>query len=451
MTIASPIRYPNLASPRFMARRGWWLAVFNLLLPGSAQILAGSRRLGRFGLLSTFALWLLAALAVVAYLAWPTSVYNVLTSPEGLWAAQLLLIAYALTWVVLTIDTLRLVRLVRASPAARAWIAVFTVLVLAGVTCTAGYASVVAASARGTLGNVFASGPSVAPVNGRYNIMLLGGDAGPDRQGLRPDSMSVVSIDAETGRAVTIGLPRNLNPTPFSAGSPMRADYPHGYGYGGRCDVDVCQLNSIYTEVEVYKRKLYPDAAAKHSEPGIEAMRDALEGATGLHIQFYVLIDMQGFSDLIDALGGVDITVTEKLPIGGDENLNGVVAWIQPGKQHMNGYLAQWYARSRHNTSDYDRMARQRQLQDAILKQVNPVNVVTKFQAISAAGEQVVKTDIPQQMLGYFVNLGMKTRRLPVTTLELVPPTIDPAKPDYAEIHSLVRNAVAPASTTAGG
>jgi anionic cell wall polymer biosynthesis LytR-Cps2A-Psr (LCP) family protein len=119
----------------------------------------------------------------------------------------------------------------------------------------------------------------------------------------------------------------------------------------------------------------------------------------------------------------------------------------------MNGYTAQWYARSRHGTSDYDRMARQRQLQDAILKQVNPVNVVTKFQDIAKAGTQVVKTDIPQSMLGYFVDLGMKTRKIPVTTLELVPPTIDPTDPDYTEIHKLVKQAVAPppSSTPAAG
>ena len=74
-------------------------------------------------------------------------------------------------------------------------------------------------------------------------------------------------------------------------------------------------------------------------------------------------------------------------------------------------------------------MARQRQLQDAILKQVNPVNVVTKFQGIANAGAQVMKTDIPQSMLGYFVDLGMKTRKLPVKQLELVPPLIDPTNP----------------------
>lgn len=165
--------------------------------------------------------------------------------------------------------------------------------------------------------------------------MLLGGDAGPDREGLRPDSMSIVSVDAATGKAVTIGLPRDLDTVPFASSSPLHGLYPDGYGYKGRCDVDVCQLNSIYTEVELYKPELYPTAKEHGSEPGIEAMRDALEGATGLTIQYFVLIDMQGFADLIDSLGGVDVTVSERVPIGGDENLNGVVEWIQPGQARI--------------------------------------------------------------------------------------------------------------------
>ncbi len=443
MTIASPLRHPDPSSAPVMTRRGWWLVVLNVLLPGSAQLLAGSRRLGRFGLLATLLLWLLALAALAVALLAPSTLYTLATQSASLLAAQVLLIAYAVLWVVLTFDTLRLVRLVKARPAARGWIAAFSVLVLVGLTASAGYASVVAGSARGALGDIFADGPSVPPVDGRYNIMLLGGDAGPDREGMRPDSMSIVSVDAATGQAVTIGLPRDLDPVPFPASSPMHELYPDGYGYQDHCDVDVCQLNSIYTEVELYKPKLYPKAAAKGSEPGIEAMRDALEGATGLRIQYYVLIDMQGFADLIDALGGVDIKVTERIPIGGDENLNHVSEWIEPGEHHMDGYHAQWYARARHGSSDYDRMARQRQLQDAILKQVNPVTVATKFQAIAKAGTQVVKTDIPQSMLGYFVDLGMKTRKLPVRQLELVPPTIQPDDPDYTQIHQLVQQALA--------
>lgn len=444
----TPLRHPNAGSAGEMTKRGWWLVGLNILLPGSAQLVAGDRRLGRIGLLATLTLWTLVLLGLIVMVIAPSTIYTLATQSGSLTIAQILLIAYALLWVVLTLDTLRLVRLVKARPNARGWIAAFSVLVLVGLAGTAAYGSVVAGSARGALGDIFTAGPSEPPVDGRYNIMLLGGDAGPDRDGLRPDSMSIVSIDASTGKAVTIGLPRDLDPVPFPASSPLHEHYPDGYGYRDRCDVDVCQLNSIYTEVELYKPELYPKAVAKGSEPGIEAMRDALEGATGLTIQYYVLIDMQGFADLIDALGGVTVTVTDRIPIGGDENLNGVVEWIEPGKQHLDGYHAQWYARARHGSSDYDRMARQRQLQEAILAQFNPVNVVAKFEDIAHAGAQVMKTDIPQSMLGYFVDLGMKTKEQPVTRLELVPPTIDPENPDYTQIHQLVKDAVAPTTPT---
>jgi hypothetical protein len=57
-----------------------------------------------------------------------------------------------------------------------------------------------------------------------------------------------------------------------------------------------------------------------------------------------------------------------------------------------------------------------------------------------------MKTDIPQSMLGYFVDLGMKTRKLPVKQLELVPPTIDPENPDYTQIRQLVQQALTPAT-----
>ena len=59
-----------------------------------------------------------------------------------------------------------------------------------------------------------AAGDKVAK-QGRYNILLMGGDAGKDRTGLRPDSMTVASVDAETGRTVLISLPRNLEDVPF--------------------------------------------------------------------------------------------------------------------------------------------------------------------------------------------------------------------------------------------
>ncbi|TFC44965.1 LytR family transcriptional regulator [Cryobacterium sp. TMT1-21] len=446
---SSPIRRPDLGSPQVMTKRAWWLVVLNFVLPGSVQVLAGSRRLGRFGLRMTFTLITLAVIAGVVYVLWPTVVLTVFTNSIGLWAAALLLAVYAVVWLVLTLDTLRLVRLVRAVPRSRPVIAALTTVLMVAVVGTAGYGAYLATTASGFLSSVFMAGPTEPPVDGRYNILLLGGDAGPDRDGLRPDSISVVSIDAETGQASMIGLPRNLEDVPFSPG-PLADLYPEGYGAIDGCEVDACMLNSIFTEVELKSPEMYPKAVDQGSEPGIEGMRDAAQGVTGLTIQYYVLIDMQGFSDLVDALGGVDITVDHRVPVHSDDTFTKVAFWFEPGRQHMDGYHALWYARSRHDTSDYDRMVRQRQVQEAILAQANPANVLSKFQAVASAGSQVVKTDIPQGMLGYFTNLASKTKKLPIKSVELVPDNnVDPENPDYDVIRSLIQEALAPPATDA--
>ena len=440
---SSPIRFPNSRSSQLMTRRAWWLVVLNILIPGSAQVLAGSRRLGRFGLGATLGFLALVLVAGLLYALTPEVMLTIATNSIGLWVLAAVMVFYAMVWVVLTFDTMRLVRLVKARPKARPFIAGLAVVVMVTVAGTAGYGAYVATTASGFLSSVFTAGPSEPPADGRYNIMLLGGDAGADREGMRPDSTSVVSIDAKTGKADIIGLPRDLEYVPFPADSPMNTVYPNGYGYNGTCDVDDCQLKSIYTEVEVKSPELYPDAVAEGSEPGIEAMRDAASGVTGLTIQYYVLIDMQGFSQLIDALGGVDINVEERLPIGGQlEDLSDVEGWVEPGQQHMDGFTALWYGRARHGSSDYDRMSRQRVLQEAILQQFNPANVLTKFQGVAQAGEQVVKTDVPQGMLGYFTNLASKTKELPVGAVELVPDNgVDPTDPDYDYIAGLIDEA----------
>ena len=447
---SSPIRYPNSGSRQVMTRRAWWLVVLNIILPGSAQVLAGSRGLGRFGLRATLTFLGLLILAGVVYALNPEILLTVATNSIGLWILAAVMVFYGIVWLILTFDTIRLTRLVKARPKARPFIAGLATVVMVAVCGTAGYGAYVATTTSDFLSTVFATGPSEPPVDGRYNILLLGGDAGADRLGMRPDSTSVVSIDAETGKADIIGIPRDLEYVPFPADSPLHASYPDGYGYDGVCDVDVCQLNSIYTEVELKSPEMYPNAVAEGSEPGIEAMRDAASGITGLTIQYYVLIDMQGFSQLIDALGGVDIDVAERLPIGGQEDdLSDVEGWVEAGPQHMDGFTALWYGRARHGTSDYDRMSRQRVLQGAILQQFNPANVLTKFQGVAQAGQEVVKTDVPQGMLGYFTTLAAKTQKLPVGAVELVPDNgVDPTDPDYEYIAGLIDAALNPVTET---
>jgi LCP family protein required for cell wall assembly len=430
-----------------MTRRAWWLVGLNILLPGSAQLLAGNRKLGRFGVVSTFALWIIAILTLVFFLFGRPVLYTLFTNVIALTVIQVVIVFYVVLWIALTIDTLRLARLIKVAPGARPLVAALAVVVLVGVSSTANYGVVVTGATRDAINQIFTSGQAAEAVDGRYNILLLGGDAGPDRQGLRPDSISVVSIEAATGKATMVGIPRNLEQAPFVEGSPLYGPFPDGYDCG-----DNCLISYLYT-YGIEHPDLYPDAALNGSNAGVEAMRDAVEGVLGMTLQYYVLIDMQGFSDLIDSLGGVQIESTGRYPIGGGEDRNSqpinVEGWIEPGMQHMDGYTALWYARARHGTSDYDRMARQRQVQEAILAQFGPANVLGKFQAVAQAGAQVVTTDVPSAALPYFVDLAEKTRALPIEKLELVPANgVDVVRPDFDEIRTMVDTALAPTEST---
>ncbi len=426
-----------------MTKRAWWLVGLNILIPGSAQVLAGDRRMGRFGLGATLVLWVIAAAAIALAVVNRSLLVGLLTNSIVLIVLVVLLAFYAILWVVMTLDTLRLVRLVRVAPSARAFVGGLAVVALIVTSGGAGYAATNAVSAIGLLDTVFSGGQVAPPIDGRYNILLLGGDAGPDRMGLRPDSISVASIDAETGAAVIFGLPRNMELVPFVEGSPLYGPFPDGYDCG-----DDCLLNYLYTYGQDHP-DLYPEAVSGGSNPGIEATKDAVEGVLGITLQYFVLIDMQGFSDLIDALGGVDITVAERLPYGSNNYDDGSSApplgYIEAGEQHMSGQVALWYARSRYQSNDYQRMERQRQVQEALLKQFEPSNVLLKFQAVAAAGGEVVSTDIPQPMLSYFVELAGKTRALPIEKLNFAPPEVpDTAHPDFAAIQARVAEMLAP-------
>jgi LCP family protein required for cell wall assembly len=384
-----------------MRKRAWWLIVLTVVVPGSAQLVAGNRKLARIGITATLVMWALGLLALIIGLINRSWLVAIVTMPILVSVIAVALLGYALIFAVLAFDTMRLMRLGRLYSRDR-WIAL-TGLALAAIlgTSVISWAGNTAGVSAGALGSIFNQGGFTSPVNGRYNILLLGSDSGDDRFGLRPDSISVVSIDATTGKTVNIGIPRNMQRVSFSSGSPMLQVYPDGWS----CGVD-CLINAIYKDVTDNHAELYPDAERQGSTPGIEATRDAVEWVTGLTIQSYVIIDMAAFSSLIDSLGGIDINVKQRLPIGGQrDDASDAKGWIEVGQQRMDGYLALWYARSRHLTSDYDRMRRQHEVENAVLKQMEPANVLTRFQDIASAGKKLVKTDIPGPMLSTYVEL----------------------------------------------
>jgi LCP family protein required for cell wall assembly len=424
-----------------MTKRAWWLVSLNVVLPGAAQLVAGNRRLGRLGVASTFVLWAVVILALVGSAVNREVLLSIVSNTVTLTVLQVALGLYAILWVLLTLDTLRLTRLVRIGARARPAVAIVAIVALVAVAGAAGYGSASAGSANSAIAHIFVGSKFAAPVNGRYNILLLGGDAGPDRLGLRPDSTSVASIDAVTGATTIIGIPRNTEQVRFVKGSPLWGPFPNGYNCGDQCLIDY-----LYTYGQEHP-DLYPNAAQQGSQPGIEAMRDATEGMLGLTVQYYALIDMQGFADLVDALGGVIVDVPSDLAYG-PVTATKPYGVFKAGVQHFNGYEALWYSRSRFDGKDYDRMARQRQVEIAIAHQFQPTIILTKFQAIAGAGVQVVKSDIPASLLAHLVTLADEGRKLPVTQLALVPPDYIPAHPDYVKILQAVQLATPPSTTS---
>ncbi|MEY4492165.1 MAG: hypothetical protein RL085_576, partial [Actinomycetota bacterium] len=298
-----------------MRKRAWWLIVLTLIVPGSAQLVAGNRKLARIGITATLVFWALALLAIVIGLINRSWLVAIVTMPILVGFLALVLFGYAIVFAVLALDTLRLMRLGRLYSRDR-WIALAGLVTAAVLgTSAISWAGNTAGVSSGAIGSIFNQGGFTSPSNGRYNILLLGGDSGKDRFGIRPDSIAVLSIDATTGKTVNIGIPRNMQRVSFSEGSPMLTVYPNGWN----CGVD-CLINAIYKDVTDNHADLYPDAEKHGSTPGIEATRDAAEWVTGLEIQSYVLIDMASFASrrvpAWHALGTVfqeDVTTEEML------------------------------------------------------------------------------------------------------------------------------------------
>jgi LCP family protein required for cell wall assembly len=241
----------------------------------------------------------------------------------------------------------------------------------------------------------------------------------------------VASVDVDTGRAVLFSLPRNLENVPFAAGSPLAKVYPSGF----ECPEDACMLNAVYLAGHEHA-DLYPGAA----DPGIAAMTDAVTGITGLAINYYVMVNMAGFSAVIDAVGGIDITVGRPVAVGAEGVVDYVIA---PGAHHFNGDQALWFARTRVDSDDFDRMARQKCVVAAMVSQLNPRNIIDHFAELAQLSGNIIVTSVPRRALAELGELVLKTRSLPITSVSFTPPLISTGNPNFTLIRSTVQDEIA--------
>jgi LCP family protein required for cell wall assembly len=417
---------------RVRYRRALMLMVMTLLVPGSAQLVAGNRRVGRIATRVWVLLLLASAVGLVMAVLHHQYAFWFVSDPAVLGALRLGLMALAVGWALLFLDAWRLGQPLSLSLGHRR-----AVVGLNGVLCFSVAGSLLFGAhlvgvQRSFILTMF-SGHTVHGANdGRYNVLLVGGDSGAGRWGLRTDSMTVASIDATTGRTVLIGLPRNMTNFPFARHSVMHKAWPHGFD----CGYPNCELNGVNTWVGDHL-SLFKGVR----NPGMVATISAIEGITGLRINYWAFVNLAGFRDLVDAVGGVTLDVRQPIPVGG---LGAdVTGYIQPGTRRLNGFDTLWFARSRDSSDDYSRMARQKCVMNAMLHQISPQTVLTNFEKIAKASSEMVSTDIPASEVDRFMELALEARSQPVSTLSLVPPMIDTGNPDIRLVQRKVKEAIA--------
>lgn len=401
-----------------------------LLVPGCAQLLRGDRRIGRLAV----RVWASGALVLVGLVlaAWwdRTVALTLATDPAVLLLARVVLTVLAVGWVLLLLDAWRLGDPPALPQGRRLVLAGVSAALTALLATSLLFSAHVVAVQRDVILEVFGDGTAVDADDGRYNVLLLGGDSGASRWGLRPDSVTLASIDVDSGRTVLLSLPRNLADVPFPDGSALADRFPDGFDCAG------CYFNGVYTWALDHP-ELFPGVA----DPGLEATTQAVEAITGLPVHYYALINMQGFQDLVNAVGGVTLHVRTPTPIGG---VGGAVTGvIEPGVRHLDGYQTLWFARSRAFDDDYSRMARQKCVMAAMLGQLSPRQVLVHVQEIAEAGAELLSTDIPHGELATFVELALRARSQPITTVSFVPPMIDTGDPDYELVRAKVADAIA--------
>ena len=430
---------------------GW--TILGSLVPGSGLLAAGRRRAGGFllGLAGAGAV----ALAGLILGGHPLDrAQALMVDPDRLLVVTVSIGLIAAVWVLsIMVTHVQLRRYAVLGPGQRRFSAVLVLALVTAVAVPAYQAGRYALISRDLVDTVFKDSvdtetstalahPTQADpwaATPRVNVLLIGSDAGADRVGIRPDTMIVASVDTHSGNTVLFSLPRNLERAPFPPGTPGHLAWPNGFSCG-----DECLLNAVWTWAEG------PGSGyAKFRNPGLAATEDAIEGTTGLRIDTYAMLNLKGFAEFVNAIGGLTVNVHERLPIGGDSDPASPIyhvatgGWIEIGDgQHLDGYHSLWFARSRWASDDYHRMQRQRCVIAAFVDQVDPVTVALKFPQLAKAAKRNITTGIPLRDLDAWVELSKRVQGGKVTSLPFTSAVVNVVDPDFDKVHRLVQRAL---------
>ena len=443
-------RHSSRVGEAFPSLVGW--TSLSTLLPGIGLLRTRFRPLG-FILLGGFVLTFLIALVYVLVKGPIRAFGTVVSSPTMLTFLAIILAIIGVIWVLtIVISHLGLRKGHRYAPWQNKMAGVLVVSLALIVGIPLGVGSVYARVQGDTVSSLFGDSTGHAKSaedlwagKPYINVFLMGRDNGDDREGTRPDTMLVASIDTKTGNTALISVPRNLAFPIFPEGSELDKAWPDGFRPTGQSSVDL--INSVWQWGEQNK----DDIGNPHGlEPGMFATMQAVEGSLGLNLDYWASVDMGGFEDVVDAIGGVKIDVERPIPMGGGKSMSGaaneVYGWVDPGPQTLRGKDALWYVRSREGSDNYDRMCRQQRMIKTTLDQVDPRELATAYPKLANSATKNIATSIPQNEVPAFIELAISMQKGDVTTVQInndVTPTYDP---DFDVLHKWILGEVKGAS-----
>lgn len=399
-------------------------AALSFLFPGLGQAYAGQRKLA--ALLAVPVLLLIVGIAL-AFALVGDRLRNQLLSSSFL-VAVLLIDAALLAWRVFAIAQVGFARRVAApvpaetndeSRSRRAASLAFVGLLLVATVAMHAYLGLVVGELNTTLEQVFDGGHAAAAGNhiGRQplnrpeyrwngtepiNFLLLGIDSGVGRGEALTDTILVVSVDPVARTAVMVSVPRDTGYMPL----PDTRIYPDG--------VYPRKINELSTDAGLNPGLWCPDLPSVAADCGLRTLERSVGLYLGIEIQYYATVDLAGFAELMDAVGGVELCLSGALV---DPSYSGptwsprVGIRLEAGCHRYDGQHALAYARirkgyiemadgSREYQNDFKRADRQQEVLLGLRRELADANLVFALPAILDAIGRTVATDFPRGTVG---------------------------------------------------
>jgi LCP family protein required for cell wall assembly len=235
-------------------------------------------------------------------------------------------------------------------------------------------------------------GPTAKPVvRNRITFLLLGIDFMTGRSHHHTDTIMVATVDTKTYKVTMISVPRDTAAFDLYFG-----------GWVGTST----KLNTLLASFQAGKIKA-PDAP-------MAALKKEIGFLVGIPINYYAAVDLEGFPQMIDAVGGIDFD--NKYAI--NDPFTGT--FIPKGPIHLDGETALKYVRSRESSSDYQRAARQQDVIVALEQKFLSPEILPNLPSLITLTGQIVSTDFPLAKAKNYVNLLKRIKT--VTKCVLQPP-----------------------------